>query len=71
MCIAMTGEVLSTEGEGALVRIGNQTRWASTALVPEVRPGDLVLVSALTVVERLSMEEARSIEAFAQVVREG
>jgi hydrogenase maturation factor len=71
MCFAMTGEVLSVDASGALVQLGDRTRWVSTTLVPEIAPGDLVLVSALSVVQRLTVEEACELAELALLAQEG
>ncbi len=59
MCLAIPGQVESIDGETAVVDIvGNRVR-AMTALVPEVRVGDWVLVHAGLAVTVLAEEEAR------------
>ena len=59
MCLAIPGQIQSIEDEVAVVNIvGNRVR-AMTALVPEARIGDWVLVHAGLAVTLLSEEEAR------------
>ncbi|MHC4712319.1 MAG: HypC/HybG/HupF family hydrogenase formation chaperone [Planctomycetota bacterium] len=59
MCLAIPGQIESIDGEAAVVNIvGNRVR-AMTALVPEVRVGDWVLVHAGLAVTVLAEEEAR------------
>lgn len=64
MCLAVVGTVVALEGEGALVQVDGRTRWASMLLCPEVAPGDHVLVSALSIVDRVSPEEAVELQAL-------
>ena len=40
-------------GDGAIVQIGERTRWVSALIFPETEVGDYVVVSALTIVDRL------------------
>jgi len=60
MCMAMPGRVIEVGAEGALVEVSGRTRRAATLLVPDVRPGDYVLLSGGMIVERLREEEARA-----------
>ena len=59
MCMALIGEVIALEPEGALVQIGERTRQVATLVVPDVVVGDHVLVTGGLIVARLSPEEAR------------
>jgi hydrogenase expression/formation protein HypC len=58
MCVAIPGKVLSVDDDGALVEMRGRRRRASTVLLPDVRPGELVLISNGMIVERLSEAEA-------------
>ena len=59
MCLAVPGRIESIDGEYAVVDIvGNRVN-AMTALVPEARVGDWVLVHAGLAVTVMSEEEAR------------
>ena len=53
MCVATLGVVVSRIGDGAIVEVGEQTRWVSATLFPETATGDYVLIAALTIVDRL------------------
>lgn len=59
MCVGVPGEVIELTEEGAVVEVRGRRRTAATLLVPDVRPGDFVLLSGGLIVERLSEEEAR------------
>jgi hydrogenase expression/formation protein HypC len=59
MCVGVPGRVVQLVDEGALVDVRGRRRTVATLLVPEVRPGDYVLLSGGLIVERLSEEEAR------------
>lgn len=61
MCVSYPARVLSVEADAALVDVENQQRRASLLLVPDVRPGDWVVVTAGTIIERLEPEEAAEI----------
>lgn len=61
MCVSYPARVLSVEADAALVDIDNQQRRASLLLVPDVRPGDWVVVTAGTIIERLEPEQAAEI----------
>jgi hydrogenase expression/formation protein HypC len=58
MCIGIPGKVVAVGVDGARVEMGGQMRRASTLLLPDVVPGEWVLVSAGTIVDRLTEEEA-------------
>ncbi len=58
MCIALPGLVVALTDTGALIETNGSTRRAQTLLLPEVRVGDHVIVSAGFIVERLTAEEA-------------
>ncbi len=61
MCIAFPGRVLGVGPDGATVRTQGRDRRASTLLHPDVQPGEWVLVSVGTIVERLNADEAAAI----------
>ena len=58
MCVAIPGKVLSVDDAGALVEMRGRRRRASTVLLPDVRPGERVLIANGMIVERLSEAEA-------------
>ncbi len=53
MCVATLGVVVSRIGDGAIVEVGDETRWVSATLFPEASTGDYVLIAALSIVDRL------------------
>lgn len=61
MCIAYPGLVVSVEDGAALVEIDRRRQRASLVLTPDVSPGDWVVVSAGTVIQRLEPSEAQEI----------
>ncbi len=64
MCIALPGRVLAVDADGATVDLDGRRRRASTLLLPEVSPGDWVVVAAGTIVERLDPDDAKDIQAL-------
>jgi len=63
MCIGFPGTVISVDEVGATVDQEGRRRRASTLLIPDITPGDHVLVAAGTIVERLDPGEAELIRA--------
>lgn len=61
MCVTLPARVLSVQADTALVEMDSRQQRASLVLLPNVRPGDWVIVAAGTVVERLAPEEAEEI----------
>ena len=64
MCISFPGTVIEVDPTGALVETDGRRRRASTLLLPDVCPGDCVVVAAGTIVERLDPSEAAEIDAL-------
>lgn len=63
--------MLTIDAEGATVLLGGHVRRASTLVVPEVRPGDWVVVGAGTILERMDPSEAAELAAaVAEAYRE-
>ena len=58
MCVAIPGQVIAVEAEGARILIAGRERRAETLLVPEVAPGDYVIVAGGLIIARLSEDEA-------------
>ncbi len=63
MCLAVPGRLLRVQGEEALWRtgrvdFGGVIKEVSLACVPEVRPGEYVMVHAGVAISRLDEEEA-------------
>lgn len=63
MCLTAPAQVLAVDAEGATVLLGGRERRASTLVVPDVRPGDWVVVAAGTILERIDQAEAAHIAA--------
>jgi hydrogenase expression/formation protein HypC len=61
MCVAMPSRVLSVDAGTATVESEGRQRKASTLLIPDIAPGEWVMVAAGTIVQRLSADEAREI----------
>jgi hydrogenase assembly chaperone HypC/HupF len=71
MCLTAPARVLAIDADGATVLLGGRERRASTLVVPEVRPGDWVVVAAGTILERIDAAEAAYLAAAAtQAYRE-
>lgn len=64
MCVAIPGRVLSVDEDGALVEVRGRRRRASTVLLPDVRPGEPVLIANGMIVERLSEDESAERDAI-------
>ncbi len=64
MCMSFPGTVIEVDPTGALVETDGRRRRASTLLLPDVCPGDRVVVAAGTIVERLDPSEAAEIDAL-------
>jgi hydrogenase expression/formation protein HypC len=59
MCVAVPGQVVAVDEDGAEVMISGRTRRVSTILVPDIAICEYVLVSSGMITDRLSAEEAR------------
>ena len=72
MCLTAPARVLAVDTEGATVLLGGRERRASTLVVPEVRPGDWVVIAAGTILERIDQPEAAQLAAaVTRAYREG
>jgi hydrogenase expression/formation protein HypC len=58
MCLAVPAKVVSVEGERAGVELGGIRRTVSVLLVPEVKPGQYVLVHAGFAIQTIDAGEA-------------
>ena len=58
MCLTLPARVVQVANDAALVELDGRTITASTLLEPETQAGDLVLVSAGTILRRLDPAEA-------------
>ncbi len=70
MCLAIPGKVIEIDAKRQLATVDYEAeqREASTALLPEVKVGDYVLVQAKMVVQTVPADEARK---FLDTLREG
>ena len=64
MCIDYPGRVVSLEGDVAVVDAEGRRRRATTLLIGDVAVGEWVTVSAGTIVDRLTAEEASAIQVL-------
>jgi hydrogenase assembly chaperone HypC/HupF len=67
MCLMAPGLVLEVEPDMALVEIDGARRRAITLLLPDVAPGDWVVVAAGAVVRRIGPTQAASMRDAALV----
>jgi hydrogenase maturation factor len=58
MCLAVTGRVVSAEGDAAIVTIAGRNRSVSRVLEPESSTGDWVSVGMGWILRRLTPAEA-------------
>ena len=67
MCLAIPAEILSIDGDNAVVSVGEVKKTVSLALVEGVSIGDYVLVHVGYALERLDPAEAeRTLALFAE-----
>jgi hydrogenase expression/formation protein HypC len=59
MCLAVPVKIVSLEVEQAIVDLGGVQRKVQTALLPEVKVGDFVLVHAGFAIKKWSEEDVR------------
>jgi hydrogenase maturation factor len=64
MCLTYPGLVVAVDEVSAVVRGEHRDYRASTILVPDLSPGDYVVVAAGTILERLDPTEAAEMRAF-------
>ena len=62
MCLAIPGTVTAIEQEEAVVDYGGTTRRASIRLMPDSAVGDVVLVHAGFVIQKLDPESGAELE---------
>jgi len=58
MCLAIPAKVISIEGESAVVSIEDVEYRASLLLLPDVNPGDYVMLHAGFAIEKVDPERA-------------
>jgi hydrogenase assembly chaperone HypC/HupF len=71
MCLTTPGRIVSLEPDGAIVDVDGRQRWASTALFSDLKIGDYVLISALTILDHLDLGEAEAMRNLARTLLEG
>lgn len=64
MCLAIPGTITAIEQEEAVVDYGGTTRRASIRLLPDSTIGDIVLVHAGFVIQKLDPESGAELEAL-------
>ncbi|MBI3582100.1 MAG: HypC/HybG/HupF family hydrogenase formation chaperone [Nitrospinae bacterium] len=65
MCLAVPMELLSMDGNRGVAKLGGVSREVNLMLVPEVKPGEFVIVHAGCAISVLDREEAeKTIETF-------
>ena len=68
MCLAVPGRVLEQSGETAVVDFQGNRLTVSTALTPEVRCGDWVLVHAGFAISAIDESEARQTWTYLNLI---
>ncbi|HEU4672045.1 MAG TPA: HypC/HybG/HupF family hydrogenase formation chaperone [Candidatus Limnocylindrales bacterium] len=71
MCTPFPGRVTAVDAEGATVETDGTVRRATTLVVPDVRPGDWVLVASGAILRRLEPDDAREVVALLATARYG
>jgi hydrogenase assembly chaperone HypC/HupF len=69
MCLGFPGLVIAVDAAGATVETDGRRRRANTLLTPDVAVGEWVYVSAGTVIERLTPDEASFITGSIETAR--
>ena len=64
MCRSTVARVLAIDGGYAVVESDGAERRASTLLVPDLEPGDLVLIGLGTVLGRVTAADAAALRAI-------
>lgn len=64
MCVAVAGRVVSVDGASALVEVDGAKRQVSALMLPGLQAGEHVLVSLGMALERITEDEARSLEGL-------
>ncbi len=69
MCLGIPGVVVEVKGTIAIVDFGGVKREVDSLLVPNIKPGDYVIVHAGAIISKLSPEEAEeTIKAWREVL---
>ena len=70
MCLAVPGTIIALEVEEAVVDYGGVTRRASVRLLPDSAVGDVVLVHAGFVIQKLDPESGAELEALIKEIEQ-
>lgn len=57
MCLGIPGRVVEVKGDKAVVDISGIKREVDALLVPDVKPGDFVIVHAGAIISKISRED--------------
>jgi len=69
MCLGIPGVVVEVKDTIAIVDFGGVKREVDSLLVPNIKPGDYVIVHAGAIISKLSPEEAEeTIKAWREVL---
>lgn len=63
MCLSLPGRVELLDGPKALVDVAGVKRWCNALMFPDLELGDRVLLHAGLIIEVVSEEQAREMEA--------
>lgn len=63
MCLSVPGKIISINNNIATIDYNGETREAGTALLPKVKTGDYVIVSAKMIMQVIPEQEAKKILA--------
>ena len=66
MCLSIPAEVISVEGEQALVSIDGTKVYISAMLLHDLQPGDFVLIHSGFAIQTIDRQEA---EASLEIIR--
>ena len=70
MCLGFPGRVVAVDRTGATIETDGRRRRANTLLMPDLAVGDWVYVSAGTVIERVTADEAGFIRTSIDTARQ-
>ena len=69
MCLAIPAQVVSIDGNTAIVDFGGVKRTVSIALLEKISPGDYVIVHTGYAIQKMDQKEAEeSLELWAEVL---
>ncbi|HNS96286.1 MAG TPA: HypC/HybG/HupF family hydrogenase formation chaperone [Polyangiaceae bacterium] len=70
MCLAVPMQVLRVSDDRAIAMVDGVEREIGTALVPDVQPGEYVIVHAGFAIQKLSAQEAQETLSMLQLLSE-